>query len=184
MGGMNSGRWSHDNRKWRVEEMPCVDIRMLKKQSALRRHSSCVITHKDRGIPALYIYVWVYDSGLQLQTDDIEHVEFSESNCNYGGKRKWLLCPACRRRVVALYKYNKFRCRHCLDLTYESRNQHPLSRIFDKMNKHFERISDLKPDIFFIPIRRKGLHHKSYSHRLYEYKCLQMQAIKYIERKY
>lgn len=51
--------------------------------------------------------------------------------CNYGGLRYWLHCPLqpngrnCRRRVTTLYlppggKY--FGCRHCYQLTYESRN--------------------------------------------------------------
>lgn len=50
--------------------------------------------------------------------------------CNYGGKRYWFICPIhnngkyCGKRVAKLYKggnCNYFACRHCYDLTYQSR---------------------------------------------------------------
>jgi len=56
-------------------------------------------------------------------------VSLVSTNCNYGGKRWWFICPltidgvACRRRVGKLYKDGDyFGCRHCYDLTYSSKN--------------------------------------------------------------
>ncbi|HUD02748.1 MAG TPA: hypothetical protein VMR46_01860 [Candidatus Paceibacterota bacterium] len=44
--------------------------------------------------------------------------------CNYGGKRWWLECPNCQRRVAKLYENNdNFACRICLDLEYSSHRQ-------------------------------------------------------------
>ncbi len=41
----------------------------------------------------------------------------------YGGKRFWFSCPFCTRRVGVLYRRDdRFACRHCQNLTYESKN--------------------------------------------------------------
>jgi hypothetical protein len=48
----------------------------------------------------------------------------STTNCNYGGKRHWFIC-SCGKRVGVVYKTicsDYFQCRHCHNLTYESRN--------------------------------------------------------------
>lgn len=55
-------------------------------------------------------------------------VPITSTPCNYGGKRYWFICPMqsnglyCGRRVATLYMLgNYFACRHCNDLTYQSR---------------------------------------------------------------
>lgn len=64
-------------------------------------------------------------------------VELTTTNCNFGGVRYWFICPLsknsvyCGRRVAKLYKApgaNHFGCRHCYDLSYESRNETRLAR--------------------------------------------------------
>ena len=68
-----------------------------------------------------------YDYEAQLTT----------TPCNYGGVRYWFICPlsrngvACGRRVSKLYLVpgsNYFGCRHCYNLSYESRNESRLGR--------------------------------------------------------
>lgn len=56
-------------------------------------------------------------------------IPLTTTPCRYGGKRYWFTCPMyhnqiyCGRRVGVLYKNGDFfACRHCNDLTYESRN--------------------------------------------------------------
>jgi len=52
--------------------------------------------------------------------------------CRYGGKRYWFCCPYCGRRVGTLYlmgQYDKFICRECSNLSYESRNESYSGRI-------------------------------------------------------
>ncbi len=43
----------------------------------------------------------------------------------FGGRRQWLSCLGCRRRVRVLYggKKNRFRCRKCYGLVYRSTRQ-------------------------------------------------------------
>jgi hypothetical protein len=55
-------------------------------------------------------------------------VGLTTTPCRFGGVRYWFICPlsGCERRVGKLYKAsggNYFGCRHCYDLSYESRNE-------------------------------------------------------------
>ena len=57
-----------------------------------------------------------YDSKVDLIT----------TPCNLGSVRYWFACPGCGRRVGGLYLApgdDLFRCRHCNNLTYRSRNR-------------------------------------------------------------
>lgn len=59
-------------------------------------------------------------------------IQLSQTAPHFGGVRYWLHCPLCGRRVVKLFFYphlyagerhlNAFWCRHCLGLSYTSRN--------------------------------------------------------------
>jgi hypothetical protein len=66
------------------------------------------------------------------KTDYDYKIALTTTPCHFGGVRYWFICPLstngvyCRRRVGTLYlagggRY--FGCRHCYDLTYESRNE-------------------------------------------------------------
>jgi len=63
----------------------------------------------------------------RFQEEDIKiPVPIVSTPCHVGGKRFWFLCPGarCLRRVGKLYKpldRRLFLCRHCHDLSYESR---------------------------------------------------------------
>lgn len=52
-------------------------------------------------------------------------VRLQWTQCNYGGRRAWFLCPAqgCCRRVAILYGGGIFACRHCHQLVYESQHE-------------------------------------------------------------
>lgn len=79
----------------------------------------------------------------QTQVID-QRVYLTSTPCNYGGVRYWFVCP-CQKRVRIIYlspepKLDYFGCRHCLNLTYYSRNEskHPFCRMFrldEKANK-------------------------------------------------
>ena len=52
---------------------------------------------------------------------------FCYTRCNYGGERRWLLCPRCFKRVATLYRPPDevhFACRQCHQLTYRSTQCH------------------------------------------------------------
>ncbi len=68
--------------------------------------------------------------------------------CNLGGERYWFVCKDCQRRVGALYLYDEldFTCRHCLDLSYESRNK---SRNYRAISRYFD-YEDVCMDIVYL----------------------------------
>ena len=68
--------------------------------------------------------------------------------CNFGGVRYWFACPSCGRRVAVLYLAPGdvyFRCRHCNNLTYDSRNNCSIARFgvtsrqIDKLRSEIKR---------------------------------------------
>jgi hypothetical protein len=53
-------------------------------------------------------------------------VYLTTTECNYGGKRYWFLCPSCTERCRILYLHPtgyRFTCRTCNNLTYASQQE-------------------------------------------------------------
>jgi hypothetical protein len=60
------------------------------------------------------------------KTDYDYEVSLVTTPCNFGGVRYWFGCPSCGYRVGVLYLSPGdvyFRCRHCNNLSYRSRNR-------------------------------------------------------------
>ena len=50
-------------------------------------------------------------------------LDFTATQCYFGGRRLWFRCPACSKRAAILYRPRRddiFLCRLCHDLTYTS----------------------------------------------------------------
>jgi len=82
-------------------------------------------------------YYTVTDRNSGEKTDYDYKVSLTTTPCNFGGVRYWFICPLskngvyCGRRVAKLYKApggNYFGCRHCSNLSYESRNEPRFAR--------------------------------------------------------
>ena len=70
------------------------------------------------------LYTTTKSNGETIDSDYL--IWLTTSSCNYGGKRFWFCCPFCGRRVGTLYltgRYDKFICRGCSNLSYQSRNE-------------------------------------------------------------
>ena len=75
-------------------------------------------------IPYIRLRYTVTDSEGD-STDYDDQVFLASTPCHFGGVRWWFTCPSCGRRVGILYLPSGgklFRCRHCYDLSYQSRN--------------------------------------------------------------
>ncbi len=77
----------------------------------------------------LRIYYTQTDNRSGEQEDFDYKIPLTTTFCRFGGKRYWFVCPwyrdgvYCGKRVGTLYKDGDyFACRHCHNLTYNSRN--------------------------------------------------------------
>lgn len=100
--------------------------------------------------------------------------------CYFGGKRYWLICPTiknghyCSRRVGTVYYYdNYFGCRHCHNLTYESKNisRRADIRLFNLIFNQEKRVEKLKKSIrrwvYAGKLTRKAVKFEMLSSKLY-----------------
>jgi hypothetical protein len=86
------------------------------------------------------------------------------TECNYGSKRHWFLCPlpTCHRRRKKLYFHplGFFACRKCLKLAYVSQNRNSLDRIIDKK---WHLIRKLGGDSDIIAQKPKRMHCETFN---------------------
>lgn len=69
----------------------------------------------------------VFNSPVFTVQINTQNVLINQTKCNYGGTRKWFICPNCNRRVGTLYRKpvsSHFYCRNCQNLTYQLRKYH------------------------------------------------------------
>lgn len=148
------GRWSYSNRQ-EAEYLRKVDIYWLKKYGYLDGWKSGGIewTHgwsgnknsigiegnvmDDKPYVRLH-YTITRQSGEKKEID--YKVYLATTKCNFGGKRYWFVCPLsvdgkyCGRRVGTLYSGGDYYgCRHCYNLTYESRKLSGASKVAGKV---------------------------------------------------
>lgn len=110
--------------------------------------------------PYLKFDYTITDRETGEKTDYDYKVRLTTTPCNYGGVRCWFICPlvvegkACNRRVGTLYlapsgKY--FGCRHCYDLSYNSRNESYSGKfaVFRKVFDGSEKLDKLRSSIGF-----------------------------------
>jgi len=97
-------------------------------------------------------YAVTKSSGDEHQINYLVPVEHTE--CNFGGTRPWFSCPGlageeCGERVGKLYKpprRNRFLCRHCYDLAYESRNRQG-EFVYESVSKPLKRKKEAREQL-------------------------------------
>lgn len=138
--------WSRGSCSWSVNGRPSGEISFIVDTKEL--FIQFIYTQTDRR------------SGEKTQKD--YRVRLATTACNFGGSRYWFLCTYCGRKVCGLYLEGKndFACRHCLKLTYNTRNSTKRFRDYQKffdLEKAHERISHLKRRYYRgKPTRRYG----------------------------
>lgn len=84
--------------------------------------------------------------------------------CYFGGERAWLLCPwpGCGRRVAVLRGGNKFYCRQCWNLAYESQNEAAWDRALTKAQSIRVKLGGEPGFAYDFPSKPKGMHWRTY----------------------
>jgi len=97
-----------------------------------------IVVSTFEGEKYVRFYYTVTNRSSGEKTDYDYKVALTTTRCNFGGVRYWFICPLsrngvyCGRRVGMLYSppgSHYYGCRHCFDLSYESRNESRLGRI-------------------------------------------------------
>ena len=174
MGGFGSGRYYRGSGRVTTEETKRIDIRFLKKQGYLRPGVTGSLSWNCGGEPSGNIRYNMFSDKMILKysyrqygDDEWQPVEqtiiFSYSRCNYGGERKWFICPNCRTRVAVLYSADVlFLCRHCYQLPYASQGEGYFDRMERKANKIGLKLDPdgLDEDYYYKP---KSMHWKTFN---------------------
>ena len=113
MGGPGSGDWLRWNSKTTTESQHRIDIRWLRKQRYLQPGISGTLSWSCRGLASGSIDFRVETERLILnyrnrqnggEWENIaDEIIVTWTPCNYGGNRRWFLCPGCNRRVAVIY---------------------------------------------------------------------------------
>jgi hypothetical protein len=171
MGGYGSGRSG-----WRpkAEGTQRLDVRYLNGRGMLEANRYSTLTWSRGGEPSGDIKLVSYGNKLVLNyraksayedewTKIEEDVYLDWTPCNFGGKRPWLLCPRCRRRVALIYSVGKrFLCRHCYRITYSSQCESLHDRLLRKSRKIRKKLEagvSIYEPVMFKP---KGMHQTTF----------------------
>src|SRR5215217_924481 len=172
MGGLGSGSWYRSgtkdtveslNRKRRLEPGTRGSVSWSKGEDAL---GSVGFEVKDGSFVLDYRYRW----NSSEEWEEVRYpVRLSWTLCNFGGGRPWFVCPGvvnghyCGRRVAKLYGGGKyFLCRHCYDLTYESRRDGQKYRALHKCQRIRQRLGGSANMTEPFPPKPKGMHFDTY----------------------
>lgn len=165
-----------------IDATRCIDIKFLKSLGSLDRRSSGTLNWNRGGEPCGFINYRHSNDVLQLNYRFRENgsdwqpvkqtINILKTPCNYGGHRKWLECPNCKRRVGILAGADVyFACRHCYKLAYGSQNETKADRLIrakEKIGKQiFEDYSH--GEGYF---KKKGMHQKTFDRLYLKYQWL------------
>ncbi len=178
MGGLGSGTYYRFGKKDTAEECRSLDVRRWQREGCLEPGRSFGWAWYRDGRKFSSIGVAVlrgavelsYSVGPEGRKEDVRYtVSISWTACNFGGKRPWFICPGvingryCGRRVAKLYlKHRYFLCRHCQDLTYESRQVAQKHRALHKCQKIRRRLGGSANMMQPFPPPPKGMHFDTY----------------------
>jgi len=174
MGGMGSGGWMRCVSKTTVDSQHAVDIRYLKKQGSIWNGNNGSLTWSCRGEQTGAINYQVKENGIKLiynhraeNSEEWQAVEqfvaFDYTPCNYGGKRTWLLCTECNKRVTCIYAAGKyFLCRHCYGLNHQSQHEGFYDHQLSKVQGIRIKLGGSGSLAESFPQKPKGMHWKTY----------------------
>ncbi len=184
MGGAGSGLSEFYGARPIVEDTLSLDVRELKRRGCLKPGGSWTWSWSADGEPLGAIGIAAFHDSLILGHTWGRQGESSETKCyaialvwtrcHFGGERPWFLCPmpGCQRRVAILYAGERFACRHCRNLAYDSQRRPSYWRAGERANKIRKRLGWPYGIFTERGSRPKGMHEKTYRRLLAEYDAL------------
>jgi hypothetical protein len=179
LGGFGSGKWDRSGVKRTAESCQRIDVRRWQREGRLEAGTRFGWSWTREGKKLADIGVLVGERRLTLEyryrqgeaewEDVVEDVPLVWTDCNYGGRRAWLICPGvkngvpCRRRVAILYLGGRyFLCRDCYDLVYESQREDEMDQPRRKAQKIRVKLGGSANLLERLPDRPKGMRELTY----------------------
>jgi hypothetical protein len=180
MGGEGSGNWYRFDEKTTTGECHSVDVRSLHREGLLksgrwfslrwsragRETGSIRIAVEGNDTPKRVLLLYRHRLGPGEEWEDVQQpVSLDWTVCNFGGERRWFVCPGagCGRRVALLYGPGRyFLCRHCYDLAYESQRENEMHRALRRAQAIRERLGGSANMTKPFPEKPKGMHSSTY----------------------
>ena len=195
MGGVGSGNWYRFDKKITTGECHDLDARYLHREGLLtpgrwftlrwsraeRETGSIggVVGGSDR--PERVLFHFRHRSGQGHEWEDVqEPVSLDWTDCNFGGKRPWFVCPGsgCGRRAAILYGLGRyFLCRHCYDLCYESQRENQMHRALRRAQTIRERLGGSANMMEPFPEKPKEMHWNTYEKLFWEHHEAEMKRL-------
>jgi hypothetical protein len=128
MGNSNSGRYGG---KVKCENCLSLDVRHFVRKGWLKNGAQLNLTWSNGSSMAASIQEHSINLSYAIKGGDsfIYPIYLATTDCNYGGKRTWLICPRCHGRNAKLFLRNgRFACRTCQRLRYHSQALDPMGR--------------------------------------------------------
>ena len=166
MGGCGSGRGHRFASK--TDEFHKLDLASFKREW-FEQHNAGTLTWSRGGHKTGSISYRLAPDHMRLNytlTREDKHInerfEFDFTRQNFGGERRWIICPSCGRRCRVLYGGAYFRCRQCYNATYES--QYEFIRVpgLSSAERVRDKLGGEPGFVHSFPNKPKGMHWKTY----------------------
>lgn len=187
MGGPNSGRRLRLDSKETCDTFRRLDVNMCRRHGWLKPGYCGGIYWRRDSAPDGDIRIESFADHIELiyrtrprggeWRDMREVVALARTSQPFGGNRTWFSCPGCQTRRTHLYGGERFLCRDCHRLTYESRNEHPALRALSQAQNYRLRLGGSPCLDDPLPERPKGMHRATYASALGEIERLESVAM-------
>lgn len=119
--------------------------------------------------------------GLRAIRVDGRQIEIVTTPCNFGGERRWFLCPICKKRRAILR--SGLRCNKCSGGRYRSELQAPVDRLSAKARRLRRRLGQQEPNPTFpIPPKPHRMRWHTYVRIRDEINQLEYQNLRILTR--
>ena len=99
-----------------------------------------------------------------------QRISITWTDCHFGGRRPWFVCPCCGRSVALLYGVSSlFTCRQCNGLAYASQREPAHYRAVLRARKIRLKLGGSASVVDEFPERPKGMHTRTYNKLLHSY---------------
>lgn len=121
----------------KAEDSVTLDIRWLKRNNVLISGDIRTVTWHLHRKQIISQQIQAKDNGIVVANgSQTQWIRLTKTPCQLGGNRDWFLCPSCDKRMAILYqRSNRFACRHCQQISYQSQSLSPDDRLAQQFHK-------------------------------------------------